>query len=257
MNETQVGFIGGGRIVRIILEGWKRKSALPDKIVVSDCNAATLASLKNQFPNIETGSVEAAASQTVVFLSLHPPVMAEVLASIKGYLKPQAIMVSLAPKYTLSRLGELLGGFVRLARVIPNAPSIINAGYNPVVFGSALSEADRDVIKGLLAPLGESPEVAEPKLEAYALVAAMGPTYFWFQFQALRELAGSFGLSGQDTDIVLQQMIGGAMRTLLESGLTPPQVMDLVPVKPLAEMEPSVLEMYRTRLPALFQKIKP
>jgi pyrroline-5-carboxylate reductase len=33
--------------------------------------------------------------------------------------------------------------------------------------------------------------------------------------------------------------------------------MDLVPVKPLAEMEPQVLEFYRTRLPALFQKIRP
>jgi len=33
--------------------------------------------------------------------------------------------------------------------------------------------------------------------------------------------------------------------------------MGLVPVKPLAEMEPQVLELYRTHLPALFQKIKP
>jgi pyrroline-5-carboxylate reductase len=44
---------------------------------------------------------------------------------------------------------------------------------------------------------------------------------------------------------------------LLESGLAPGEVMDLIPVKPLAEMEPQVTEMYRTRLPALFQKIKP
>jgi pyrroline-5-carboxylate reductase len=33
--------------------------------------------------------------------------------------------------------------------------------------------------------------------------------------------------------------------------------MDLIPVKPLAEMEPQVKEMYHTRLPALYQKIKP
>ena len=46
-------------------------------------------------------------------------------------------------------------------------------------------------------------------------------------------------------------------RTLLESGLSSAEVMDLIPVKPLAEMEPQVAEMYRTRLPALFQKIKP
>jgi pyrroline-5-carboxylate reductase len=44
---------------------------------------------------------------------------------------------------------------------------------------------------------------------------------------------------------------------LLESGLTPAEVMDLIPVKPLGEMEPQVIEMYRTRLPAVYQKIKP
>jgi pyrroline-5-carboxylate reductase len=33
--------------------------------------------------------------------------------------------------------------------------------------------------------------------------------------------------------------------------------MDLIPVKPLAEMEAQVTEMYHTRLPALYQKIKP
>jgi pyrroline-5-carboxylate reductase len=33
--------------------------------------------------------------------------------------------------------------------------------------------------------------------------------------------------------------------------------MDLVPVKPLAEMELQVSEMYRSKLPAVYQKIRP
>jgi pyrroline-5-carboxylate reductase len=52
-------------------------------------------------------------------------------------------------------------------------------------------------------------------------------------------------------------MVCGPARTLVDSGLPTAAVMDLVPVKPLAEVEPSVLESCRTRLPALFQKIKP
>ena len=44
---------------------------------------------------------------------------------------------------------------------------------------------------------------------------------------------------------------------MLESGLTPAEVMDLIPVKHLADMELQVTEMYRTRLPAIYQKIKP
>jgi pyrroline-5-carboxylate reductase len=259
MKTTSIGFIGGGRAVRILLEGWTRKGVMPGNIVVSDCNEQTLEKLKSRFTTIDTthGDNAAAASQDVVFLAVHPPVMAEVVSALKGKLRPESILISLAPKFTVTKLGELLGGFSRIARVIPNGPSIVNAGFNPVFFGPALSSSDRAIVTNLLTPLGESPEVGESKLEAYAILSAMGPTYFWFQWQALREVATGFGLSETEAATALQHMISGAASTLLDSGLPPAQVMDLVPVKPLAEMESSVTELYKTRLPALFQKIKP
>jgi pyrroline-5-carboxylate reductase len=259
MTNKSVGFIGGGRIVRIFLEGWKRAHVLPARIVVSDCNADVLAKLKARFPLLETaaGSSAVGASQDIVFLAVHPPVVAEVAAGIKGSLKPGATVVSLAPKFTFAKLTELLGGFARLARVIPNAPSVVNFGFNPVAFGAALSAADKAEITGLLSPLGECPEVKEEKLEAYAVLTAMAPTFFWFQLQALREVVAGFGLSEAEIAPALKRMVCGAARTLLESGLTPAQVMDLIPVKPLGEMELQVAEMYRTRLPGIYQKIKP
>jgi pyrroline-5-carboxylate reductase len=259
MSNQTIGFVGGGRIVRIFLEGWKRAGKRPEKIVVSDCNADALVRLKAQFPGIETapGKALTAAAQDHVFLAVHPPVMAQTIASIKGSIRPEALVISLAPKFTIAKLTSLLGGFARLVRVIPNAPSIVNFGYNPVAFGPALSSSARAEIAELFAPLGEFPEVAEEKLEAYALLTAMGPTYLWFQLQALREVASSFGLSDAEIAPALKRMVCGGARTLLESGLSPAEVMDLVPVKPLAEMEQQVTEMYRTRLPALYQKIKP
>jgi pyrroline-5-carboxylate reductase len=259
MIDKNIGFIGGGRVARIFLEGWKRADVLPARIVVSDGNAEALAKLKSRFPGLETapGNNAASASQDIVFLAVHPPVMAEVTAGIKGNLKPGALVVSLAPKFTLAKLSALLGGFSRLARVIPNAPSVVNFGYNPVAFGPALTTADKAEVTRLLTPLGECPEVEETKLEAFALLTGMGPTYFWFQLQALREVVAEFGLSEEEITPALKRMVCGAARTLLESGLSPAEVMDLIPVKPLAEMQPQVAEMYRTRLPALFEKIKP
>ena len=85
----------------------------------------------------------------------------------------------------------------------------------------------------------------------------MGPTYLWFQLQALRDVALGFGLTEAEVSPALKRMVCGATRTLLDSGLAPAEVADLIPVKPLAEMEAEVAEMYRTRLPAIYQKIKP
>jgi pyrroline-5-carboxylate reductase len=258
MSTKTIGFVGGGRITRIFLEGWTRANALPANIVVSDPNVDVLAELKARFPAITTASDNtAAAARDIVFLAVHPPAMADAAGAVKGALKSDALVVSLAPKFTMAKLGGLLGGFARLARVIPNAPALIGQGYNPVAFVPALPPADQADLKALLAPLGDCPEVAEEKLEAYAVLSAMGPTYLWFQLQALREVVAGFGLSDAEIAPALKRMVCGGTRTLLESGLTPAEVMDLIPVKPLAEMEPQVAEMYRTRLPGIYQKIKP
>ena len=67
---------------------------------------------------------------------------------------------------------------------------------------------------------------AESKLEGYALLTGMGPTYFWFHLQALRDVAAGFGLSGAEIAPALKRMVCGATRTVLESGLTPSEVKD-------------------------------
>jgi pyrroline-5-carboxylate reductase len=259
MSKTSFGFIGGGRVTRTILKGFKQKGQLPVQLVVSDANEATLAKLRQQFPTIETvpGNNTRPATQDIVFLAVPPPAVTEVTGQIKGSLRQDALLVSLAPKFTIAKLTDLLGGYSRVARVIPNAPSIIGSGYNLMAFGSGVTAAAKQAITDLLSPLGDCVEVAESKLEGFALLTAMGPTYLWFQLQTLRELAESFGLTKSDVTPALKRMVCGSARTLLESGLPPAEVMDLIPVKPLNEMEASVTETYRTRLPELFQKIKP
>ena len=259
MIHQGIGFIGGGRVARIFLSGWQQANPLPNNIVVSDPNAETLAKLKTDFPVITTapGDNRPAAAQSVVFLAVHPPVMMATLAELRGKVSRDAMVVSLAPKITLARLAEGLSGHEKLARMIPNAPSILGAGYNPMAFSGRMPADVRQRLKTLLAPLGECPEVTESKLEAYALITGMGPTYLWFQLETLRELGRSFGLTDADLTPALKGMVCGSIRTLLESGLSPVQVLDLIPVKPLAEDEAAIKAAYQIRLPALFAKIKP
>lgn len=258
MNSPTIGFIGGGRITRIILGGWEHARRMPPGVVASDSNPEALRELNARFPDVVTTPDNAvAARQDIVFLAVHPPHMAEVVAGFRDHLKPDAIVVSLAPKFTIARFGEWLDGFGRVARVIPNAPSIIGAGFNPAAFGEGLGVAEKAVLTELFTPLGGFPEVVEGKLEAYAVLTAMGPTYLWFQWQLLRELGGGFGLDDAELAIALARMNDGALRTLLDSGMSPAGVMDLIPVKPLAAMEPQVAEAYRNALSAIYQKIRP
>jgi pyrroline-5-carboxylate reductase len=139
--------------------------------------------------------------------------------------------------------------------MIPNAPSIVNSGYNPVVFASAIPAEEKAQLLGLLKVLGRCPEVPEKDLEAYAIVTAMGPTYLWFQFQTLQQLGRSFGLSEDALQEAMPAMLNGAVSTMYGDGLLPEQMMDLIPVKPLGDQEETIRELYQTKLESLFKKL--
>ena len=47
--------------------------------------------------------------------------------------------------------------------------------------------------------------MAEDKLEAYAILTAMGPTYFWFQWQELLQIGLSFGLDALEIETGLAE----------------------------------------------------
>ncbi|OGK12505.1 MAG: hypothetical protein A2Y63_06150, partial [Candidatus Riflebacteria bacterium RBG_13_59_9] len=180
---SSVGFIGGGRVARIVLGGWKRAQAPPGNIAVYDPDPVRLQALGEICTHVELAeSAAEAARKEVVVLAVHPPVASEVTASIAPHLEKEAVLVSFLPKLTCRRLSEMMGGFSRIVRMIPNAPSIVCAGYNPVAFAPELPEEARQLVLTLFAPLGECPVVEENTLEVYAVLTGMGPTYFWPQF---------------------------------------------------------------------------
>jgi pyrroline-5-carboxylate reductase len=258
MSHTQqrVGFIGGGRVARILAGGWRHAGASPADILVNEPDEAAFARLAELCPEVRRSSMEEAAAAGVVFAALHPPVLASSLPALRACLGAQAVVVSLAPKIPLSALASGLGT-PRVARMIPNAPSIIGRGFNPVAFGDGLDADARQDLSALFAPWGAWPEVPERDLEAYAILTGMGPTYYWYQWQALRDAAAQFGLSPERADEAVRHMLDGALATLLQSGLTPAAVMDLIPVRPLQAIEESVTAAYGTALPALHAKIRP
>jgi len=258
MLSKTIGFIGGGRVTRIILNGLRRAGQMPDRVVVSDACGEALNALKADFPNITVAPNDngRAAANDLVFAALHPPVLKENLGQIASSLKPDAVLISLAPKLAFATLSEGLGGFQRIVRMNPNAPSIVNSGHNPVAFAPVFTSSEKGELKGIFQFLGACPEVPEEQIEAYAVLTAMGPTYLWFQLYELVDLGKSFGLSTEAVESGIANMVRGAVSTMFESGLSPMQVMELVPMKPLGEEEENIKNIYRTKLMAMYAKLK-
>ncbi|HSL85595.1 MAG TPA: NAD(P)-binding domain-containing protein [Bacteroidales bacterium] len=255
--QQSIGFFGGGRVTRILLQGFKNKNVHFGKVVVTDTNPEVLASLKKQFPEIEASGAAGAAGQDIVFIALHPPVLMDVLELVKGSIKADATVISLAPKINLEKLAMKLPQVSNIARLIPNATSYINEGYNPVTFSSGFDPSQKSAVLELLKSLGNTFEVAEEKLESYAIISAMLPTYFWFQWRELEGIGQKTGLSQKECRDAVYETIKASLDLMYKSGLTASEVIDLIPVKPIGEQEQQIAEIYRTKLLGLFDKIKP
>ena len=257
MKTNSLGFIGGGRITRIFLQAFANKKVEFKSVVVFDTNADVLVALKKQFPYIVVAETpEQAAQQPTVFIALHPPMITETLGQIAETVSAYALVISLAPKITIEKIASKLKT-PNIARMIPNATSYINEGYNPITFSEGFAGNDKLHLVELVKLLGNTFDVAEHKLEAYALLSAMLPTYFWFQWKELTKLGDPMGLTEEESNMAVQQTLQAAMNLYFESGLLPEEVMDLIPVKPIGENQGQIIEIYQTKLLGLFEKIKP
>lgn len=258
MKTKSIGFIGGGRITKIMLHAFKNSQIKFEKILVYDTNSDVLSLLELNFPNIMvTENLLEATKADVVFLAIHPPVMMETLAKIKGELNNETLLVSLAPKITMEKMAAALDGFSNLARMNPSASTVVNKGVNPVAFSTEVSADAKLRFLDMMQVLGFTAEIAESKMEAYAVISAMGHTYFFFQLQKIKELAIIFGMEEAEAQTVITDMLWGTTETLFKSGLTYNEVIDLVPVKPMGDVEDAIKGFYDQYLTAIYTKIKP
>ena len=259
MKTKSLGFIGGGRITKIILQAFENSGIIFEKIVVSDTNQEVLNSLKHKFPKIivTTDNLKEVVQNEIVFIALHPPVLMDTLAKVKDFVNKDSVLVSLAPKLTIEKMAVVLGGSTNIARMNPSASAIVNKGVNPITFSRDMQVEVKNKLLELMRSLGSTPVVEESKIEAYAVITAMGHTYYFFQFQKLKELAVSYGMNEKEAQTAITEMLWGTTETLFKSGLSFKEVADLVPVKPMGEVEETIKGYYDQYLNGIFSKIKP
>ena len=257
MKVKSLGFIGGGRITKIVLQALVNRQIKFSSVQVYDTDPEVLLTLQEKYPEIQTSdSYDPVAEQEIVFIALHPPVIMETLEKIKASITERTQLVSFAPKISIEKIGAVLATG-NIARMIPNATSYINEGYNPVAFSKEYSSSEKHSLLEILKAMGNTFEVEESKLEAYAMISAMLPTYFWFQWEEMQKLGVQMGLKELESKEAVQQTLLAAIDLFYSSELSYQEVIDLIPVKPIGEHETQISEMFRNKLMGLFQKIKP
>lgn len=229
LASKKIGFIGGGAIAESLVKGILNADLIaPSQIMVSDVSQERLKYLTDTF-GVATSqdSKEVAAFAEVLFLTVKPQVINDVLLMIAPVVEKSTIVVSVAAGVTLDTLQGKLPG-VPVIRVMPNTPVAVGAGMSAVALGQYASEAAGQLVSDIFAAVGRVVRVKESALDAITGFSGSGPGFAYVLIDALADAGVRVGFSRQTAIELAAQTLYGAAKMVLETGKHPAELRDMV-----------------------------
>ena len=126
----KIGFIGCGNMARAILGGIRNRKLVPEEdLMASARTEATKRKIREELGiRAAEDNREAAAFADVLILAVKPVSMEDVIEEISEAVKPETIVVTLAPGKTLQWLDSTFGKPTKLIRTMPNTPALVGEG---------------------------------------------------------------------------------------------------------------------------------
>ncbi|NOZ06648.1 MAG: NAD(P)-binding domain-containing protein [Chloroflexi bacterium] len=229
---TTVAVIGLGRIGLVV---GKRLLAADYSVRGSDSSAEARERALRAGIDVLPTAQEVASGANMILLALPPAAVTPVLSEIQGSLQAEQVIVSLAGAVPLDYIQELAGPTAQVARIMPNTPSLVGQGMNPVCYGKHLSASGREQVRNLLVVLGETTQVADEQMNLCTGLTGAAPRYIFAVIEALAEAAVAGGLSQEEGIRMATQVTAGSALAVLQSGLTLDELKALTPLQPLDE----------------------
>ncbi|MBI3637892.1 MAG: pyrroline-5-carboxylate reductase, partial [Candidatus Rokubacteria bacterium] len=137
-------------------------------------------------------------------------------------------MISIAAGVSTARIRADLGKDARLIRVMPNAPALVLEGVTAVAKADGLEPGDLDIAGEIFSAVGRVVTLDEDLMDAVTGLSGSGPAYVAVVVEALADGGVRMGLDRITAMTLATQTVLGAARLLLETGLHPGALKDMV-----------------------------
>jgi pyrroline-5-carboxylate reductase len=225
-----LGFLGAGKMAGALAKGLvAQKVVEPAALFASDVYPGARETFAKDtggraFPT----NLEVVFSAKVLVLAVKPDQVAGVLAEIKPAFTPDHLLISIAAGITLEKLQAGLSPGARVIRVMPNTPALVGAGASGYAAGSKATPEDLQLAGTLLSAVGVAVEVKEKLLDAVTGLSGSGPAYVFQMIEALSDGGVAAGLPRDIATKLAAQTLLGAAKMVLETGLHPGALKDMV-----------------------------
>ena len=206
-----IALAGAGKMGSAMLTGWLARGLDAKRVAVIEPapspDIAALAASGIRLNPKQTGAVD------TLVVALKPQTFGEVGATLKPWVGPATLVVSIMAGTTIAALRAACGGAV--VRAMPNTPASIGRGITVAVAAKNVSATQRTTADALLSATGAVEWVDDESLmDAVTAVSGSGPAYVFLVAEALVEAGVLAGLARDVAEDLVRQTLLGAARLL-------------------------------------------
>jgi len=232
----RIAVIGAGNIGRILLERLTTSGIPAADLIICDSDAVRAEEASRRFgPRTCSLTDQPLFAADVFLLAVPPKAVIEILKTFAPQLRQGQVVVSFAAAVPLSRLEALVPSGVAIVRVMPNAPSQIEKGMNPVAYGLNVTPEARTLVESILQRLGETIEVKDEQMNWCVGLTGATMRSLLPVLEGMTQAGVEAGFAEKDARNMAARVMLGTAALVLESGLSFDEIKSLTPMQTVDE----------------------
>jgi len=230
VKGKRIGFLGCGNMGEALVKGLVEASVVSaGALMASDSRTDRLADLERRYGvRIAKDNVELARECDVVVLAVKPQIMAAVLTEVAPTLSRRQLVISIAAGVATATIRKEVGKDIRLIRVMPNTPALVLEGATAIAKAKGLEDGDLETAQEIFGAVGKVVVLDEELMDAVTGLSGSGPAYVAVVIESLADGGVKMGLDRVTAMTLATQTVLGAAKLLLETGLHPGSLKDMV-----------------------------
>jgi pyrroline-5-carboxylate reductase len=228
MNK-KIAIIGGGNLGTAIAEGLIVSGfVVPEQIMITKRNIATLDAFRQQGVGVSTDNNEAVNFADVVILAVKPYQVQDVLKGIKDNLQvSKHLLVSVVTGVYINDIHSIIQKAMPVFRAMPNTAIAIRESITCIAHENAKQD-DLNFVHQLFEQLGKAITIDEKLMDAATVLGACGTAYAMRYIRANIQGGIEIGFSAETASLIAAQTVKGAAELLLKHKTHPEQEIDKV-----------------------------
>lgn len=229
-SALKLGFLGAGKMAAALARGFVHAGLVTaDAVIAADpYESARLALEKDGGVKTTVSNPDVLKFATVLVLAVKPDQVNDVLAEVRPHFTEKHLLISIAAGVPISRMENALPANARVIRVMPNTPALVGASASAFALGKAATADDAQLALKLFSAVGVAYQVKESLLDAVTGLSGSGPAYAFLMIEALSDGGVAAGLPRDIATKLAAQTLLGSAKLLLETGLHPGTLKDMV-----------------------------